>query len=490
MAGLSVWELGEIQLVALVLAYLGRMLAIKLIIERLPPLKRSLKQFQIDLALFFAAGMLVCLYNLAVYGFPFVHSGLKVVLGFSTVGFFAAIDLALECERGLARQTPSLFGLTPPSELYPLTRKFTLVSIIMVGLITTIMVLILQMDLAWFSRESSSQMAMAHLKEAVITEILFVMGILLAMVINLVYSYSRNLKLLLHNQTDALEKVSSGQLNTFVPVITNDEFGFIAGHTNSMIDGLKDRLRLLEGVKVAQQVQQNLIPSETPFVDGLDIAAQCVFSDETGGDYLDFFNVPTADGEGLGIVVGDVTGHGVGAALLMASVRGFLRQRTALAGRLDQIVADVNQQMSRDTEGSGRFMSLFFLVVDRTGKGLTWVSAGHDPGILYDRAQNSFEELAGQDLVLGVESEWEFSQSKRGPLEPGQVLVLATDGIWEAHNSHGEMFGKERLRSIIAASAEQNASGILQAILQNLRGFLQQGPMEDDATLVVIKAQG
>jgi sigma-B regulation protein RsbU (phosphoserine phosphatase) len=489
MAGLSVWELGLIHLAALALAFAGRLAAVNLIIQNTPPLKRSIKQFQVDFILLCAAGMVVCLYNLAAYGFSFVHSGLKVVLGFSTVGLFAAIDLALERERRLDRGDGGARpGMTPPDELYPLTRKFTMVSIMVVALVTTIMVLIFERDLAWFSQEISQTQALAELKQAILFEVLFVMGVLLILVVNLVYSYSRNLKLLFHNQTDALEKVSQGELNIQVPVITNDEFGFIAGHTNSMIEGLKDRMRLLEGVKVAQEVQQNLLPNKAPALQGFDIAAKSLYSDETGGDYLDFIKVHSANGGGLGVVVGDVTGHGVGAALLMASARGFLRQRAALAGSLADMVGDVNKQLSRDTGTSGRFMSLYFLVIQPDGQGLSWVNAGHDPGILHNPLDASFEDLKGEDLVLGVEAGWSFNQHHHAAMRPGEVLVLATDGIWEAHSQSGEMFGKKRLKQIIRDSSAKSAGGILTAILDQMRNFVGSGPMEDDATLVVIKA--
>jgi sigma-B regulation protein RsbU (phosphoserine phosphatase) len=488
MAGLPVWELGAIQAIALALAYMIRLTAIRLVINQANALRQSIKLFQLDLALFFGVGLFVCIFNFVAYGFPILHSGFKVVLGFGTVGLFAAIDLALERERRLnLHTTVENAELTPPEELYPLTRKFTVGSIVVVALVTAIMMLILERDLAWFSQESASTTAMADLKEAIVYEILFVMGILLALVVNLVYSYSRNLKLLFNNQTEALERVSNGELDTFVPVVTRDEFGFIAGHTNSMIEGLKDRIRLLEGVQVAHEVQQNLIPQETPYVEGMDIAAKSVFSDETGGDYLDFIQVNTGNGQGLGIVVGDVTGHGVGAALLMASVRGFLRQRTALAGSLASMVGDVNQQLSRDTGTSGRFMSLFFLLIGSPENQLSWVSAGHDPGILYDPLKDSFEYLAGEDLVLGVEADWQFKQQSRDRLGPGQVLLLATDGTWEAHNPDGGMFGKKRLQDIIRDKSALGANQILEAILDKLHEFVGSGPLEDDATLVVIK---
>ena len=479
-----------IHLGALSAAFAARHFAIQKIVLARSVLARSLCQFRVEFILFFAAGMAVCLYNLFVFGFPFLQSGMKVVLGFSTIGFFAALDLALARERSTARKEAGpAANVTPPDQFYPLTRRFTLVSLIVVLLVTGVVVLVVERDLAWFSQVRSQAESLHELRMVIFIELVFVMAVLLVLVINLVYSYSRNLKLLFNNQTEVLEKVAQGNLDNFVPVVTQDEFGFIAGHTNTMIEGLKDRLRLAEGIKVAQKVQQNLIPQSPPRLNGHKIAAKSLYSDETGGDYLDFFEVELEGKSGLGVVVGDVTGHGVGAALLMASVRGFLRQRAVLPGSLARMMDDVNRQLVRDTKDTGRFMSLFFLVLDSDGNGMTWVSCGHDPALIFDPAKGAVEELKGHDLVLGVEKGWSFTQYRRGPLQPGQILVLATDGVWEAAGPDGRMFGKERMKKSIMRNAEGEAGEILQNLFDELIDFRGGGSLEDDATLVVIKAE-
>ena len=406
------------------------------------------------------------------------------------MGLFAAVDLALERERSIALSAGAATGVPkPPADFYPMTRRFTMVSLVILLLVTAVMLLVVERDLAWFSKVSSQAESLSELHQAIITEMVFVMSVLLALVVNLVYSYSRNLKLLFHNQTTVLEKVSQGSLDQFVPVVTQDEFGFIAGHTNSMIEGLKDRMRLAEGMKVAHEVQQNLLPQHPPQLRGLRIAAKNLYSDETGGDYLDFLQVKQNGTSGLGIVVGDVSGHGIGAALLMASVRGFLRQRAALSGEPAEMLSDVNRQLVHDTEDTGRFMSLFLLVIDSGAKGLTWVSCGHDPAMIFDPEKGGWEELKGQDLVLGVLRDWSFSQQRRAPMEAGQVLVLGTDGIWEATGPNGEMFGKKRLQQIVKDQASQTPDQIVDRVFAELIRFRGQKSLEDDATLVVIKAE-
>ncbi|NIQ92700.1 MAG: phosphatase, partial [Deltaproteobacteria bacterium] len=107
----------------------------------------------------------------------------------------------------------------------------------------------------------------------------------------MIISYSKNLKLLFENETNVLERVTQGDLSRLVPVATNDEFGVIAGHTNTMIDGLRHRLQLITALKLAEEVQQNLLPTEPPSYPGLDIAGISNYCDETGGDYYDYFRL-------------------------------------------------------------------------------------------------------------------------------------------------------------------------------------------------------
>ena len=142
------------------------------------------------------------------------------------------------------------------------------------------------------------------------------------------------------------------------------------------------------------------------------------------------------------IVVGDVSDHGIASALLMTTARAFLRQRAARPGTLNQIVVDVNRQLSEDVQDSGRFMTLFFCEIDGRKKTIRWVNAGHDPAVIFDQRTGNFKELAGRALPLGV-SEKAGYQEFQGKLAPDQIILIGTDGIWESQNTGGQMFGKE-----------------------------------------------
>ena len=242
-----------------------------------------------------------------------------------------------------------------------------------------------------------------------------------------------------------------------------------------------------KALALAAQVQQGLMPSGPPRFDGLEVAGRSVPSQYAGGDYFDYLE-ESPDGKGFfRAVVGDVTGHGLDAALFMATARGFLRMRSAQPGSLDGVVADLNAHLARDTMGSGRFMTLM-LMEFRPSEGVRWVRAGHDPAILYDPLSGEFTEFLGPGMALGVLENAAYQESHAPWPEPGQVLALGTDGIWEARNASGEMFGKERYRDSLKSRAGQGASAILDGVFEDLRAFA--GPvLEDDATLMVVKVR-
>ena len=238
----------------------------------------------------------------------------------------------------------------------------------------------------------------------------------------------------------------------------------------------------------AMDVQQNLIPKTVPEIDGLDIAGKCIFCDETGGDYYDFLERGPGDDGKICVVVGDVSDHGVGSALLMTSARAFLRERSSKPGSIADIVSDVNRQLTRDIEMTDRFMTLFYSEIDVLNKQFYWVRAGHDPAIVYDPESDEFEELKGQGLPLGVLEDTEYLEC-RYQFFAGQIIVISTDGICEAQDADGRMFGKNRLRHIIRDNAGKTAQDIVSAVMHGFKQFIDPMPQKDDATLVVIKVE-
>jgi len=287
--------------------------------------------------------------------------------------------------------------------------------------------------------------------------------------------------------TAAAKKLSGGDFSVKLGLRTGDERDLVVQAFNEIGPKLEDHLRLHQSMDLAMKVQQKLLPGKNPQVPGLDIAAKSIYCDETGGDYYDFLEFGGKNDRKISVVIGDVSGHGISSALLMASARAFLRQRVSLPGTLGQIISDVNAQLAKDVAESHNFMTLFYLRIGHEQNTLEWVRAGHDPAIFYDPKTRSFEALEGQGIPLGVEESWVYTQNKKGDLSKGQIIVLATDGFWEAQNAAGEMFGKDRIYDLIRANSALSAKGILNILMDMLHRFTRGKNFEDDVTLMVIK---
>ncbi len=286
---------------------------------------------------------------------------------------------------------------------------------------------------------------------------------------------------------EAFKRLAKGDFSARINIKTGDERDLLAKTFNAMVPQLEERMQMRESLEVAKEIQQNLLPQEVPNLSGFDIAAKSVYCDETGGDYFDFFPCEDEHCSRFGIVVGDVTGHGVGAALLMATARALIRGLASRPDNLAESLTQVNRLLSADVRDSGRFMSLFFLMLNEGSRSISWVRAGHDPAILYNPAKNIVEELVGPGMVLGVEEDYRYKQVDKTIETEGAVILLGTDGIWEAHNSEGELFGKDRLHQIIRENADKSAAAIQVAVLDEVSKFRGNLPQEDDITIVVIK---
>jgi sigma-B regulation protein RsbU (phosphoserine phosphatase) len=284
-----------------------------------------------------------------------------------------------------------------------------------------------------------------------------------------------------------VRKIRLGDFHQRVAVLSNDELGVLGDGMNEMTEGLIERERMRESLDLAREVQQTLLPRSDPDVRGLDIASTIVYCDETGGDYYDFLDCGGPDQGKLAVVVGDVSGHGISSALLMASVRAFLRQRSALSGGIAQIISDVNRQLALDVKDTGGFMTLFYLTIDMANQRLNWVRAGHEPAIFYDPITDTFEELRGAGMALGVNADVQYLEFEKTDLAKDQIILLGTDGIWEARNPRGEMFGKAPIYHIIRQYSDTDAKGLWTACLFSLEKFRDGVKPEDDVTMIVLK---
>jgi sigma-B regulation protein RsbU (phosphoserine phosphatase) len=284
-----------------------------------------------------------------------------------------------------------------------------------------------------------------------------------------------------------LKQIRKGHFDERVQVVSNDEIGYAGDVINEMAKGLKEGDLMKRSLELAMEVQQSLLPKENPRIKGLDIAGKSIYCDETGGDYYDFIKLNDNQNANIAIVVGDVSGHGIPSALFMATARAYIRQRALLAGDLSQVISDVNRLIAGDVEESGQFMTLFYMIVDQDRCYLEWIRAGHEPGIFYDPERDLFEDLHGPGVALGIISEYNYETNRKEELKEGQVIVLGTDGIWEALNPEGKMFGKESIRSLIRENSDAEANVLLDVIIDSLDKFRDGFNLQDDVTLVVVK---
>ncbi len=471
--------------VHLFLAFLLRQKLLKTFIRSQPIPRQSTRLFFLDYALFVGSGIGVGLFNSLAFNFP-LFSGLEIVTGFAATGLIPAFDLSLDWEHHNIRHAtgrgPEVFT---PQTYYPQTRKFAFLASGIIIFVTFVLLLLLWRDILWLKAQSLNPVSLADLLRSVLREVLFVMGTFLGLILICVFSYARNLKLLFSNQTNVLEMVSQGSLEVKVPVVTNDEFAIIALHTNVMIDRLVERERMSRGLELARQIQINLLPRSSPLLFGVQVFGSSHFCDETGGDFYDFMVRDGENGTELVIMVGDVSGHGVGSALIMTSVRAYLKAHLLNKVDLAEVMKCTNALIYSDAAGSGLFITVFLFSYSPFQRKAQWVSAGHDPAVYHPFSLNEGVELQGKDIPLGVAPHWNYVvMSDR--LDPG-VLLLGTDGIWEAMNSNETMFGKKRLRGVLHENLHKSPQEITSQIFAEVEAFTGTQHIEDDCTVVIAR---
>ena len=281
-------------------------------------------------------------------------------------------------------------------------------------------------------------------------------------------------------------RIHQGDLEQELKLEYSTEFVQLSKQINAMTAGLRDRMRLRSSLALAQEVQQNLLPSGMPEIKGLDIAGHATYCDETGGDYFDFLKIAGQPDTTAAIAVGDVVGHGVAAAMLMATARGILRSRCRTPGTLAELLTHLNSLLVEDT-GGDRFMTMLLMTVDAKRKEMCWATAGHDTPIVYDPATDHFSELNGSGMSLGLVKKTAYEEHLFTDVQPGQVIMALTDGLWEAFNRDGEMFGKDRVCNLVRRYANLSAAELSDRINAELARFLGTKSPDDDLTFVIVK---
>jgi serine phosphatase RsbU (regulator of sigma subunit) len=242
-----------------------------------------------------------------------------------------------------------------------------------------------------------------------------------------------------------------------------------------------DRLR--EEMRLAREIQQKLFPVAPLPLPGFDVAGASHPAEATGGDYFDY--VPMRDGA-LGIVVGDVSGHGYGPALLMAQTPAYLRAFLLTHTEVGEIIALANRALAADTP-DGRFTTLLFAKLDPVGRSLCYQSAGHTTGYVLDAAGAGKRLLTSTGMPLGVIPDADFEPAPSVALAPGDVLVFLTDGVVEAQAAAGPPFGANGALAVVRAHLGRPAREIVAELFRAVQAHCGAGAQADDMTVVIVK---
>jgi len=260
----------------------------------------------------------------------------------------------------------------------------------------------------------------------------------------------------------------------------------LAIDNNSLIRHYLEKKKMEHALQIARQIQQNLLPQKSPEFAGLEISSLSMPCDETGGDYFDYF----AAGERLFTIIGDVTGHGIGPALIMSEVRALIHAVAHTSEEIGpaSILSIVNRLLAGDLT-EGRFVTLFLGIFDKE-RNIRFSSAGHGNVYHFLRKEDTINELEPTGLPLGIMEGSSFDEGKPVRMQNGDVILFATDGIEESANAAGEQFGRENLFKALRESAGRSAAGIVEKVYCDLKNFAGAQPQRDDITMFAIKAKG
>ncbi|MBP1929757.1 sigma-B regulation protein RsbU (phosphoserine phosphatase) [Methanolinea mesophila] len=319
--------------------------------------------------------------------------------------------------------------------------------------------------------------------------------VLLAVVGVLTLIFSRYLTRPLEDLKRGSEAIGRGDLEYTVEVHTGDEFEDLADSFNHMAADLREHVatlrrttaekeRILKELEIAKGIQQSFLPDAAPVLPGIDLQGFNLPAAEVGGDFYDF--IPVGE-EHWGLVIADVSGKGVPAALFMALSRTLIRASAAHNPDPAESIREANRNIYLDSKTS-MFVTLFYAILDPREKSLTFVNAGHNPPLLFGTGNERITLLKAKGIALGVLDEIEL-ESVEVNLKPGDIAVLYTDGVTEAANEQDEEYGVARLEKIVELSRHLSSRGIIDAVVQDVRAFAGNRPQFDDITLMVLKIE-
>ena len=244
------------------------------------------------------------------------------------------------------------------------------------------------------------------------------------------------------------------------------------------------RERLQREIDLAAQIQTSLLPEHLPNLEGFDFAAEAIPARFVSGDFYDFFDL---DQNTCQIVLGDMAGKGVSAALLASSTRSLLKSETKFADSVSDLLDQLNELQYKDFSQAEVFVTLFVATIDALNNQIRYASAGHGEALLWRHVENEHQVLSATGLPAGIFPDQAY-QENHFFLRPGDVFLLFSDGVTEAHNPEEEQFGLQRLVAVLRQYADHQAIDLIEAILDEVRRFSKGHEQDDDISLIAVKA--
>ncbi|MDD5225906.1 MAG: SpoIIE family protein phosphatase [Candidatus Omnitrophica bacterium] len=295
-----------------------------------------------------------------------------------------------------------------------------------------------------------------------------------------------------------MEKVGGGDLEHKLERFVETEFDRISDIFNKMTGSLKRMMlelaatvreheRVRRELEIATEIQKSIFPEHPPEVEGLEIEAKSVPAKEVGGDYYDFF--PVFSGEHMGFIIADASGKGLPGTLYMTRSRSVFRVVSSEEAHPGEILSRSNSYIAADaSSGKGMFITVLFLLYDKTKKQMTCANAGHYPPLWFKAKEKVFAEITVSGIPVGILPGQSYAEETI-QLASQDLLVMYTDGVTEAKAAHGEMFGVERLKRLVAENSSLSAHDLFAKIEAGIKAFIGEAPPFDDLTLMVIRVR-
>jgi serine phosphatase RsbU (regulator of sigma subunit) len=314
------------------------------------------------------------------------------------------------------------------------------------------------------------------------------------------WALARSITGSVHALFTGTERLRFGDLGHRIPIRSRDQLGELAESFNAMTANIetlleqeKEKRRLEEELRIARDIQMSLLPRHAVPMTGLGLSALCVPAREVGGDYYDFFVLGPRR---LGLLVADVAGKGTSAALYMAELKGLMLSLSQIHESPRRLLIEVDRIIAANLD-SRSFITMTYAVVDLDRRTMVYARAGHTPLIHRTTASPPQARLAAPSgMVVGLQLDGlehrfaELLEEVTVPLVAGDVFLLYTDGLSEAMNAEGELFGEDRLRALVEEHGDLHADGLRERIVRDVEAHVASADPHDDMTLIVLTVDG